>query len=58
MTQQWYILHTQTGAEERAKQALLKRKETTALKNYVSEVIVPTEQVQEVRRGKKTHHRA
>jgi transcriptional antiterminator NusG len=49
----WYVIHTQTGAEERAKAGIDRRIEQTALKNYVEEVVVPTEQVSEVRGGKK-----
>ena len=41
----WYVVHTQTGAEERAKAGLDSRIATTALKQYVGEVVVPTEQV-------------
>jgi len=49
----WYVVHTQTGCEERAKVGLEKRIATTELKKYIGEVVVPTEQVSEVRRGKK-----
>jgi len=49
----WYVVHTQTGSEEKAKAGLERRMSTTALKDYVKEVIVPTEQVSEVRGGKK-----
>ena len=49
----WYVVHTQTGSEEKAKAGLDSRIATTALKNYVSEVVVPTEQVSEIRGGKK-----
>lgn len=49
----WYVIHTQTGAEERAKAGLESRMATTALKQYVEEIVVPTEQVSEVRGGKK-----
>lgn len=49
----WFVVHTQTGAEERARAGLERRIATTALKNYVEEVVVPTEQVSEVRGGKK-----
>jgi transcriptional antiterminator NusG len=49
----WYVIHTQTGAEERAKAGIDRRMQTTALKNYVEEIVVPTEQVSEVRGGKK-----
>ena len=53
MSKKWYVVHTQTGAEERAKAGLESRIASTALKQYVEEVIVPTEQVSEVRGGKK-----
>lgn len=49
----WYVIHTQTGAEERAKVGLERKVETSALKQYVDEIVVPTEQVSEVRGGKK-----
>jgi len=49
----WYVVHTQTGAEEKARAGLENSLKTTALKNYVEEIVVPTEQVSEVRGGKK-----
>lgn len=49
----WYIVHTQTGSEEKAKAGLQSKIDTTILKNFVEEVIVPTEQVSEIRGGKK-----
>jgi len=53
MSMKWYVIHTQTGAEERARAGLESRIASTALKQYVGEVVVPTEQVSEVRGGKK-----
>ena len=49
----WYVVHTQTGAEEKAKASLESRMATTALKQYIGEIVVPTEQVSEIRGGKK-----
>ena len=49
----WYVVHTQTGSEEKAKAGLEGRMATTVLKDYIEEVVVPTEQVSEVRAGKK-----
>ena len=49
----WYVVHTQTGAEEKAKAGLESRMATTELKNFVGEIVVPTEQVSEIRGGKK-----
>ena len=49
----WYVVHTQTGSEEKAKAGLESKLATTTLKSYVSEIVVPTEQVSEIRGGKK-----
>lgn len=49
----WFVIHTQTGAEDRVKAGIDRRVESTVLKNFVEEVVVPTEQVSEVRSGKK-----
>jgi len=51
--QKWYVVHTQTGSEEKAKAGLKSKLATTILKQYVSEIVVPTEQVSEIRGGKK-----
>ena len=49
----WYVIHTQTGSEEKAKAGLEGKMATADLKNYVGEIVVPTEQVAEIRGGKK-----
>lgn len=49
----WYVVHTQTGSEEKAKAGLESRMKKTALKDYVGEIVIPTEQVSEIRSGKK-----
>jgi len=49
----WYVVHTQTGSEEKAKAGLESRVATTNLKNFIEEIVVPTEQVSEIRGGKK-----
>lgn len=53
MTMKWYVIHTQTGAEEKARAGLESRMQTTALKEFIGEIVVPTEQVSEIRGGKK-----
>ena len=52
-SQKWYVIHTQTGAEEKARAGLESRMDATDLKKFVSEIVVPTEQVSEIRGGKK-----
>ena len=49
----WYVVHTQTGSEEKARAGLESRMASTALNKFVSEIVVPTEQVSEIRGGKK-----
>ena len=53
MARQWFVLHTQTGAEEKAKAGLESKMVATELKNYIDEIVVPTEQVSEIHGGKK-----
>ncbi|HOY10210.1 MAG TPA: transcription termination/antitermination protein NusG [Candidatus Omnitrophota bacterium] len=53
MAMKWFVIHTQTGAEEKAKAGLESRMNSTNLKDYIEEIIVPTEQVSEIRGGKK-----
>ena len=50
----WYVVHTQTGYEQRVKATLLARAESEGLQERISEVLIPTEQVSEIRGGKKT----
>jgi transcriptional antiterminator NusG len=49
----WYILHTQTGSEEKVKASLENKIAQFGLKEEISSVIIPTEQVSEVRSGRK-----
>lgn len=49
----WYIIHTQTGSEEKVKIFLENRILTEGLNDLIGKVIIPTEQISEVRRGKK-----
>lgn len=49
----WYVIHTQTGAEDKVKVNLEKRIATSSLKELFAEIVVPTEQVSEIRAGKK-----
>ncbi|MCU0665789.1 MAG: transcription termination/antitermination protein NusG [Candidatus Omnitrophica bacterium] len=49
----WYIVHTQTGLEEKAKKLLEKRISASSVSESFSQVVIPTEQVSEIRSGKK-----
>lgn len=49
----WYVVHTQTGSEEKVKTVLENKISSEGLADLISKVIIPTEQVSEVRSGKK-----
>jgi transcriptional antiterminator NusG len=49
----WYILHTLSGAEEKAKANLEARVEAYNYKEIIGEVVIPKEQITEVKLGKK-----
>ncbi len=50
---QWYIVHVYSGFESQVKKNLDDRVSTLGQKNFFGKVLVPTEQVIELRKGKK-----
>lgn len=53
MSHQWYVVHTYSGFENRAKQNLEERVKNLGKDRYFSSIIVPTETVVELAKGKK-----
>jgi transcriptional antiterminator NusG len=53
-TKQWYIVHTYSGFEAKVKESLRQRAEALGMGEVIEEVLIPTEEVVEVREGKKT----
>lgn len=53
MAKQWYVIHTQTGYEDRIKTALEAKIKSALVGEKVSQVLVPIEQVSEIKGGKK-----
>ena len=49
----WYILHTLSGVEEKAKANLEARVEAFGMQEAIDKVVIPKEQITEVRLGKK-----
>jgi transcriptional antiterminator NusG len=49
----WYVVHTQTGSEDKVKSTLEKRVNSEGVQELIAKVIIPTEQVSEVRGGRK-----
>lgn len=58
MTKHWYVVHTYSGFEQKAKQALEKQIKVKKAQDFFGEIIVPEENVVEVKQGaRKTSHR-
>lgn len=53
MAANWYVVHTQTGVEAKAKQNLDARAKAAGLSTLIHQVLIPTEKVSEVKGGKK-----
>ena len=49
----WYVIHTQTGHEDRVKTTLEARAQQFNLKEKISQVLIPMEKVSEIKAGKK-----
>ena len=52
-TKQWYIVHTYSGFENKVKESLEQRVNAYGLQDDIGEILIPTEQVAEMRGGKK-----
>ena len=52
-TKQWYIVHTYSGFENKVKESLEQRVQAYGLQDAIGEILIPTEQVAEMRAGKK-----
>jgi transcriptional antiterminator NusG len=53
MAKQWYVIHTQTGYEDRVRSALEAKMKTALASDKIFQVLVPIEQVSEIKAGKK-----
>ena len=49
----WYVVHTQTGFEEKVRALLETRVASSGLQEQISGIVIPTEQISEIRSGKK-----
>ncbi len=50
---QWYVVHTYSGYENKVREDLLRRIESMNMKDYIFQVLVPTEEELEFKDGKK-----
>lgn len=51
---QWFVLHTLSGQEQKVKENIEKRMKVEEMGDFIKEVLIPTERVAEVKKGKKT----
>jgi transcription termination/antitermination protein NusG len=55
MTKRWYIVHAHSNFEKKVAESIKERASTAGLENLFEEVLVPMEEVVEVRRGRKVN---
>jgi len=49
----WYIIHTYSGFESKVKQSLLQRAQAMGKADAIGEILIPTEDVVEIKEGKR-----
>ncbi len=50
----WYIVHTYSGFEAKVKESLRQRADALGMAAIIEDILIPTEEVVEIRDGKKT----
>ncbi len=53
MGKNWYVVHTYSGSEEKVKQAIEDKADKKNLRDKISQVLVPTERIIELKGGRK-----
>jgi len=53
MAKQWYVVHTYSGFENKVAEAIRQRAKIFGQEEQISQVVIPTEEVVEVRKGQK-----
>jgi len=54
MQKDWYVLHTLTGQEGNVRESIRRRRQQEEMEEWVEDVVIPTEEVSEVKRGVKS----
>ena len=50
---QWYVVHVLSGQENKVRENILKRVKTEEMGDMVYDVLLPTERVSEIKKGKR-----
>ena len=53
MAKRWYIVHAYSNFEKKVQESIREQAQTRGLSEMIEDVLVPTEKVAEVRRGRK-----
>ena len=53
MAKRWYVVHAYSGFENRVRQSLAERVERSGMQDKFGEILIPTEEVVEMREGQK-----
>lgn len=53
MAKNWYIIHTYSGFERKVAESLMNRVQAYGLQDRIGQILIPTEDVMEMRGGKK-----
>ncbi len=54
LPKKWYVVHTYSGHENKVRENIQKMINTSAIQDQFGQIIVPTEEVAEMKKGKKT----
>ena len=53
MTHRWYVLHVYSGFEKRVKETIFEQTKKENIEDNVSEILIPTEEIIELKKGTK-----
>jgi len=55
MAMKWYVLHVYSGFESKVSEAIMEKARKQGLEDHVEDILVPTEEVVEVKRGQRVN---